>query len=365
MTRLFVLALVACASCPAAPDVPVGPLAIHGQFAIKSRFALAAVPGAAAPALATLADATDGPDDPSRYLVDRLIAALPDGEAKTVAHEVAPLLAAYLQLEISEVAPSFVPGTRAIAAGLLALAREFTTLESWTIAGDGSTAISITGIEVSPGGKPVDLALPVGAVASTQVAVDPTGGITTGPHTIALDYGQLLRLGLDHAVIPSVDPAATDLGRALHDLVDCTKLGARVAAFVGFGAPSLYATACDVGLSAAANELYARLPASTAVLSLARAGAARGFDSRGDRVIDTVDAGTWSGSADGGPLGGATFTGAAQPITSRQPRRQTAGPDRRRARSRLRRATRRTPASDAFRADAAASGCRDNSWTGS
>ena len=298
----MILLLVACSSPPAAPDAPA-PLSLGGTFAVKSRFQLAALPPMAAGALGKLAAMTDDADDPSRYLVDRLVDAMPDGQAKTVAHDLAPVVAAYLQLRLADIAPQFVPSTRAIAARFLALARDFTTVEHWTIAVDGSVGISIPSVELAG----VTLGLPHDLDTSAKLAMDPLGGIAIAPHPRVLDYGELLRLGLDHAAIPSVDPNATDLAQACRDLLDCSKVGAHVASCLGFGAPSTYAAACNVALTTAAADLYDQLPA-TAPLSLSLSGAGHGLDSDGDRTIDAFE-GIWTGTADNGPLGAATFSG--------------------------------------------------------
>ena len=55
-----------------------------------------------------LTDATDGPDDPSHYLLDQMIATLPDGTIKTIAGDAVPYVAAYLNAQITAVAPNLV-----------------------------------------------------------------------------------------------------------------------------------------------------------------------------------------------------------------------------------------------------------------
>src|SRR5262245_33334280 len=92
-------------------EVPIDP---SGTFAATSSFALASPPAAAADALAELIAATDGPDDPSRYLIDLMIAKLPEGPARTYATAVAPYLAAYVNERITTVAPKLVDGARGL-----------------------------------------------------------------------------------------------------------------------------------------------------------------------------------------------------------------------------------------------------------
>jgi hypothetical protein len=75
--------------------------------------------------LAALAEATAGPDAPSRYLVDLVVSRLPDGDVRWVAQFLAPSIAAYLQTHVDDIAPRLAPGVRALAAGLPALTSEW------------------------------------------------------------------------------------------------------------------------------------------------------------------------------------------------------------------------------------------------
>src|SRR5262245_22172447 len=95
---LVVLFVAACADDPMMPSadpvaVPIDPA---GQFAVTSTFSLSAPPAAAVDVLGELTAATDGPDDPSRYLIDLMIERLPAGSTKTYAAAVAPYVAAYV-----------------------------------------------------------------------------------------------------------------------------------------------------------------------------------------------------------------------------------------------------------------------------
>src|ERR1051325_10626882 len=107
---LISLALAGLAACggstpPAGPDAPPSTIPVNpvGVFALGSTFDLH-VPAAAGPALETLLAATDSPDDPSRYLVDRMIATLPDGSVKKAAGAAA-LFLRWDPAEIDQQAP--------------------------------------------------------------------------------------------------------------------------------------------------------------------------------------------------------------------------------------------------------------------
>ena len=79
--------------------------------------------------------------------------------------------------------------------------------------------------------------------------------------------------------------------------VDCTALGANVAQCLGIGSADLYAGACNAGLTALASRIYARIAAiAPASLPLISSGGAGVVDRDGDRVVDVLTGGTWTGT---------------------------------------------------------------------
>jgi hypothetical protein len=318
--RLAVLSLFLClaacaAEAPAQPPidpphaVPIDP---SGRFAVTSSFALASPPAAAADVLGELLAATDGPDDPSRCLIDLMIAKLPDGPARAYATVVAPYLAAYVNQRIATVAPKLVDGARGLATGLSRIAHRFGTTEVFDIAGaadfDGHASAvqrtiigfrfdlhagrDVADVRFAPLGMP-DLA------ATTNVVVE-RDDVVFDRHTVAVPYTQLLRLGFDAAVVPDIVPGAHDLAQALDALVDCDRLGTEVSDWMGLGSPSFYATACGLGLSSLATRIYDRIAAiDAASLPLELSGQAWAIDDTGDGPMDAIARGTWTGSLAG------------------------------------------------------------------
>jgi hypothetical protein len=322
---LVVLALAAgCDGPPAAPDASPPstiPTSTAGSFAITSRFDVE-VPAAAAPVLGALAAATDGPDDPARFLVDRMIATLPDGPVKLLASQAAPYLAAYLQQRLVEIAPRLVDGLGAISDRLSRIAGQLGTIETLQVAADGAAIRTITGARFEIGATATVVGLAeagLADIASTvQLALDPTGQIAISRHAHRLPYGALLRLGLDRAVVPSVEPTARDLAGALGLLVDCERLAALIAGHLGFGSPALYLTACRAGMTAIAAEIDDCIAAIDHVeLGLDVTGAAAGVDLDGDGTMDELRDGTWAGAVTSAamryPFDAASFTGRERP----------------------------------------------------
>jgi hypothetical protein len=277
---------------------------------VTSSFALASPPAAAADVLAELVTATDGPDDPSRYLIDLMIAKLPDGPTRTYATAVAPYVAAYVNQRIATVAPSFADGARGLSLGLARISQRFGTTETFDLdadsgAGDGrvgSLRRTIIGFrfDLHAGHDVADVRFAPNGMADipakTRMVLD-GDDLTFDRHTVALQYTQLVRLGFDFAVVPDVVPGTHDLAQALTALVDCDQLGAAVSDWVGLGSPSFYATACRLGLSALATRIYDRIAAiDAASLPLDAGGTAWAIDTDEDGPMDAIARGTWTGN---------------------------------------------------------------------
>ncbi len=321
LCSLVVLSVIACGTDQrAAGDAPPSTVPIDpgGRFAVASTLDIA-IPPPAAGVVDSLVAMTDGPDDPSRYLVDRTIAALPDGTIKTIATGFAPLVAAYLNEKLADVAPRFASGAASLARDLQRIATHVVTLETFAIDPAGRTVRTITGVRFELGGPAIaatfaERGLP-DITASLVTTLDPSGHLAIAAHRAALPYGEILRLGLERAAIPAVVPGAGDLASALGTLVDCGKLGDLAAARIGVGSASLYRTACTTAMIAIASDVYRKLDTiGPAPLELDVTGGALGVDRDGNGTMDAIESGTWNGSLGTGEvLGAATFTGVVAP----------------------------------------------------
>jgi len=291
----------------AAPDASIVPTNPAGSFAIATSIDLPVLPPPADALIAELDDATDGPDDPARFLCDRLVAELPSSWQAIAAGVADDVVAPVLESELDQVAPSFASGLRALAAGLGELAHHARTIETFTIQPNGDATRTITGIAYDEAS--IDFATEgmADVVATTSVTLDGSGSLAIGSHHVELPYGTLLRLGFDRQVIPNVDFSAGDLATALRDLVDCHQLGELFAAKLGVGSVTLYVSACDAGMAALSDDFYARLAAiDTSPLAFDVGGAATGVDVDHDGTMDQIDGGTWTGTS--------SYAGAATPV---------------------------------------------------
>ena len=310
-TRLVLISVLAVgcgadhSSADAHPPSTI-PRDASGTFAVASTLDFR-VPPAAAAVIDMLVAATDGADDPSRYLVDRTIAALPDGTIKTIATGFAPLVAAYLNERLADVAPRFATGIASISHGFARIATHITTTESIAIDPYGRAVRSISGVRFDNGGAAAfaERGLPPSTASPTAV-MDRFGTIVFSAHRLRLPYGTILGLGLDRSAIPAAVPGTSDLATALVTLVDCAKLGDLAAEKVGLGSPTLYRAACKAGMLAIASDVYAKLDTIDATpLELDITGTATGVDRDGNGTMDAIETGTWAGM----PLDAATFTG--------------------------------------------------------
>src|SRR4051794_28778419 len=207
--------VAACASSDVAEPDDAAPVVVSpvGHYDVRTSYVLAAPPPDAALVLTELDAATDGTDDPSRYLVDRLVARLPEGHTRDVAIVLSPYLAAYLQNRMDMIAPGFAPAIHEMSQGLDKIARRIDTVEELSVAADGSVRRSVN-------------TLRFGAVAVDFSQIDPIETTATfsgdqlqlGSHAVRMPYGAVLRTGFDHAVLPAVVPGAYDLTTALEML---------------------------------------------------------------------------------------------------------------------------------------------------
>jgi hypothetical protein len=301
---------------------PQKPLDATGKYAMHSTFDLATnMPGTAGTVVNTIIAATDDGDDPTRWLVDQIIAQLPDGTIKSALNLGKSFVVGYLNQRLLNLAPDFVSTMVLVGHDFGDIAKHFglnETLEL-TQSATGYTAVhSITGAHFKLGNQEGDYLLanyhvPNVVVNNVAVTMDATGQLTIAGHNVSLAYGKLLRLGLDAAIIPLIDSSAHSLNDLLAHKVDCTAVGNAIGDAIGFGA-SAFRTACTLGLTAGANFIYAKVDAIDGnALSFGLNGTARAQDKNNDRTIDAIQTGAWAGTLSYGstptPLAPSTFFG--------------------------------------------------------
>jgi hypothetical protein len=305
------------------------PLDATGKYAMHSTFDLATnMPGTAGTVVNTIIAATDDSDDPTHWLLDQIIAQLPDGTVKSALNLAKSFVAGYLNQRLLEFAPDFVSTMVLVGHDFGDIAKHVGLTETLelTHAGTDYTAVhTVTGAHFKVGNQEADYAfaayrVPNVVVNNVAVTMDATGQLTIAAHDVSLTYGKLLRLGLDAAIIPLIDSSAHTLNELFIHQINCQDAGTAIADaikdFTGFsiGSASTFAAACTTGLTAAANFVYSKIDAiDGTALQFGLSGSAKGLDKNNDRNIDSILTGTWAGTLSYGttptPLAPATFFG--------------------------------------------------------
>jgi hypothetical protein len=322
---VWTLGFCVLAACGAA--APIGdddggdtPVTLTGRYALHSDYDLAtSLPGTAGEVVNVFIAATDGPDDPTRYIVDLLIAELPDGSVKQFATSSAPFVAGFLNDRLTEVAPELVSRIVTIGNKFGQAAHHFGMIEMLDVGKDARATHTVSGVRFDIDQVPIEFAFadenqPDVMVSGVAVTLDATNTVRIAKHAVPLSYGQVLRLALDKAIIPAIDPSADDLSDLLHRLVDCHAVGRYVYEALGIGSPSGFESACTSGLTAGANAIYAEIDSvDGTALQFAIAGTAKAVDTNLDATIDKLQTGVWTGelsyAGTPAPLGRATFYG--------------------------------------------------------
>jgi hypothetical protein len=301
------------------------PLDATGTYAMHSTFDLATnLPGTAGTVVNTIISATDDPDDPTRWIVDQILTQLPDGTLKTVLGQSKNFVAGFLNDKLLDIAPDFLGTMVQVGNDFGDIARHFGLDETLALtrSGDAYTAVhTVVGVHYKLDNQEGDFTFANYRVAnivvqSVGVTLDQTGQMTIAAHQVPLAYGQVLRLGLDAAIIPLIDPSAHNLNDLFAHKIDCTQVGSAVANALDLGfAAGTFKSACIAGLAAGANFVYAKIAAIDGnALQFSINGTARGVDKNNDRKVDVIQTGTWSGTLAYGAtptqLLPATFDGA-------------------------------------------------------
>ncbi len=284
---------------------PEPKLDASGNYRVHSTFDIATnMPGNAGSILNGIIAATDDPDDPMSWVLDQMLAQMQPGTLKNILVAAKPTVAGYLNDELTTLAPNLVGTLTEVGHRMRDLTKELGINEKLYVGYIDQTyvgKVTVDGVRFKIDTNLVDVAfadadLDDVIVEGVFVGLVNESKLTIGEHTVTLPYGKLVRLGLDTAIIPAIDPNAHDLSDLLDDLVNCQAVGASLASSLGVGSASFWSGTCDVGLDAAANALYEQLAASTSTLDLHLTGEARAVDSNDDYKVDKLSSGNWSGT---------------------------------------------------------------------
>ena len=291
-----------------------------GTYRLHSTFDIAAtMPGGAGSFVNGLIAATDDPDDPMSWLLDQMLAQMPSGTLKTILVNAKPFVAGYLNDELTQLAPDLVATIVQIGQRTAQMTKQFGVEEELVIAGADQTllgTVTADGVRFTIDGTPIVLAFvdhDVDDVVSDGVliTIENEARMRIGQHMLPLPYGKIVRMGLDAAIIPSIDPTAHSLVDLLDNVVNCQGVGQSIADALDFGSASFWASACTAGLGRAADLVYDQIVANDSTLTFELTGESRVSDDNGDRKLDKLSFGTWAGTVSYDT----TNTALAQPAT--------------------------------------------------
>ena len=303
---------------------PARPLDAAGTYRLQSKFDIVSnLPGTAGEVVNTIIDITDDPDDPTLWVLDQALAAMPSGYLKSALQSAKPYVAGFLNDQILDLAPDFVSVALQMAQDFGQMAKGFGVNETLAVSGAPgayTSKITVVGAHFTVDGVESDVefaasgapAIDAGAAAVTLE----TGKLGIGAHQFAMSYGQVLRMGLDAAIIPMLEPSAHNLNQLFASKVNCQLIGQAIASFIGLGGAGTYASACTSGLNRGANYIYSKIATIDGVaMQFGLAGTARAIDKDRNGSVDLIATGAWTGTVSFGgttpaPLADATFFGA-------------------------------------------------------
>jgi len=294
---------------PVSWTVEIGPggwaLDATGEYRLESDFDLVdGVPGPVGDVINALLDMTDDPTDPSTWVLDAILAQIDNATITNAVNGLRPQLDVVLNGVLLAESPELVSTIIEVGDDLGQVSRHFGSFSTLAVGRDvdrgliashaiDSFVFTIDGVsheytldELEHGESKAE-GIELRLRGQTQLSI--------ATHELPVAYGRLLVFILDHAIIPSIAPSATNLGELLVELVDCAAVGQRLSDEIGVGPPLVYELACKAGLAVAGAAIEDQLSRLDATTRLVIGGDARPEDLTSDDTVDRLAAGEWEG----------------------------------------------------------------------
>jgi len=308
-------------------DTPL-PLDAAGKYKMVSTFDIASnMPGTVGTVVNGFISATDDPDDPTHWVLDQIIAQMPNGTLKSLLSGAEPFVAGYLNDRLLDIAPDFVTTIIEVGNEFGDMAKHFGLNETLDVAkagNDYTSVVTAVGVHFNINSQQTDLAFSDYQIANivannVGVTLETTGKLSIAEHKMPVAYGKVLRMGLDAVIIPAIDPNASNLNELLADKIDCSAVGqaindALVEQFGYGGGAGTWTSACTAGLNYGAQTIYSKISdIDSSALEFDLTGTAKAVDTNHDSKADALQTGKWTGTLSyagtPAPLAAATFTG--------------------------------------------------------
>ena len=293
---------------PDDPGDPDRPLDVTGMYHLDSRFDLVSgMPGQVGDVTNTFLDMTDDPYDPATWVLDQIVAKVNNSFVRGAINSARPILDGLLYDAMVQNAPQIVNDLIDLGDHFGQISRRFGTISSLEVSADadGSAAVhTVTGYRFDIDN--VEYEYDIAELGSEPAVIQGIGfdfaadRLSVAEHSVPLRYGIFLALALEDVVIPLIDPAAVSLEDLLNRLVNCNNVGYELSVEIGYGSADFYTGLCEIGLNAGADFVLDKLVSidEQAQVTLVITGSARGSDSNGDRRIDRLTGGKWTGAID-------------------------------------------------------------------
>jgi hypothetical protein len=292
-----------------------------GTYELSSTFDIAAnMPGTVGEVTNAFINMTDGSTDPADWILEQVIAKISNNTLKSLLNGARPFVAGYINDRLLQIAPDFVTTIVQVGQDFGQVARNFGLNEKLEVSGafpNYMSKVSAVGVKFKIDQMEQDVLFSDHAVAPVEatgvgVTLDATGKLDIAEHKLPLSFGKILRIGLDTVIIPAVDPTATNLQTLLANLVDCNQVGIAIDDALGFGGSSTWAAACTAGMIFGSAAVYSKIDGiDGSALEFGLVGVAKAVDSNGDKKVDNIQTGKWTGtlsySGTPAPLAAATF----------------------------------------------------------
>jgi hypothetical protein len=279
-----------------------------GGYLVESTFR---VSGAISAAMAPAGDPLDAMSEaPATWLLDQIVEQIGSSFWRGVVESFRPGLDAELDKAIHEDGRQRIRQLAAGLGGAIGDLRVRSTLAIEPVGGaPGELRAShrLTGIGISLAGRDfqIELAGYGPPILAEEIPVSVAQGrLQLGEHALEVEAGQLLVAVINQLVVPAIDPQAGSIGQLLERAVDCAAIGWLVDGWVGAGGllAGLVRNQCMSAVGAVGDGIeraLLRLDATAAALRAS--GEAAALDRNGDRIVDELGEGRWTGSLE---LGG-------------------------------------------------------------
>ena len=317
-----------------------GPLKLEGTYEIETAFDLTSnLQGNVGGPIKDFLEAFDGATDPIAWLLDKVVDEIAGTEETEIRTAITTTVEIALVAALTEALPEEFGKLQKFGRDANNIVRRFgikTRLE--IMSGDGTTGayiakLTVHGITVRLEGDTeatviefAELGVDDTVIENVAITRDASNKIVIADHAMSIKFGTLLVAILNKIVIPAIAPQfelepGQTLGPFLASVVRCTSnnggdtLGSLLADELGEGwswVGSLVNTACSIGLQTAAGVLINKLNENAGnALAFQLGGSVRGVDQNGDKVVDKLQAGRWTGTV--------TLGATTTPLAGEQP----------------------------------------------